>query len=851
MFFASRKEDRSNRPLTHMSDVPMSPTMAAYSDFLDDVYENITIDSKGGPTPSTEYTNLAVVKKEEVKKEKADEFMKATLHSGIDEIVNEKKAIKLKDIFKPDEGQARVKLVLVEGAPGVGKSTFTLEICRRRHEVEAMRAFSAVVLLRLREKEVQEAKSLADLIKHTDPDIQPDVAGEMHSNRGENTLFVLDGFDEVPVPVRKSFFLAKVISGMYLTKATVLVTSRPSAREDLISLRKPHKHVEILGFTSMLIEQYARNIFGSDTTLLSNFLKYISTNAAIKSLMYVPLNTAIVVGMYREDREVGRPIPQTMTQLYCELTLTRMSRHLKGTGNTSVDYLPEKLEDLHQEHPEVHKQFLSLAKLAFEGTLKQEVIFKHLPAGCSTLGLMTTSQQIYKHRASSPKHNFFHLTVQEFLSAYYISQLPGSEQKETFEQYADECNCGHMDVVWQFVAGLTGFGGIGWEVVESRKGRDRRGGVSPFLVQCLYEAQGKADCESVLGRSKVKYSNSSCVLDCFALGYCIAVSRCTWQVVFRKSSLGTQLLEMLLCGLSSQEEVCGTIDTLVLTHSHIGREGMAHVKEMPRRLLQQLSHLDMFYCRLDGTALDLLSEITRTMTSLEYLNIGGNPAGDGGMVKLLQTLATTSHLHTLHMRGVTIGCEDVVCLSHLIRPSGSIKNLVIGDKRMQRDCVKLLLKTVLSPSSLEHLTLWSMDMTPLSLAPLKGNCNITTLEFKECTLGSEDISCIAEALHTNSTLTTLGIGEQILPVFIRSDTSQTTDTLRDLSKALKVNRSLKELLVSLEPDSVLRREGVRALVGAFQYNRTLERLKLCRHCREHFSPAELTAMDSNVLFLDF
>ncbi len=84
--------------------------------------------------------------------------------------------------------------------------------------------------------------------------------------------------------------------------------------------------------------------------------------------------------------------------------------------------------------------------------------------------------------------------------------------------------------------------------------------------------------------------------------------------------------------------------------------------------------------------------------------------------------------------------------------------LTVGDEYMRHDCVELLLKAVLSPSSLEHLTLLSMDLPSLSLAPLKGNCNITTLEFEGCTLGSEDISCIAEVLHSNITLTTLGIG---------------------------------------------------------------------------------------------
>ncbi len=100
--------------------------------------------------------------------------------------------------------------------------------------------------------------------------------------------------------------------------------------------------------------------------------------------------------MNRENREEGkcRPIPQTMTQLYSELTFTLMRRHLKERGD-NWESLPRRLEDLPQEHPEVHRQLLSLAKLAFEAILKQKEIFEGLPSGCSTLGLMTASQQLY------------------------------------------------------------------------------------------------------------------------------------------------------------------------------------------------------------------------------------------------------------------------------------------------------------------------------------------------------------------------------------------------------------------------------------------------------------------------
>ncbi len=55
-------------------------------------------DPKGGPKPSLSYTNLAVIKKDDVSREDADEFTKATLHHGIDEIMHKKEGIELKDM---------------------------------------------------------------------------------------------------------------------------------------------------------------------------------------------------------------------------------------------------------------------------------------------------------------------------------------------------------------------------------------------------------------------------------------------------------------------------------------------------------------------------------------------------------------------------------------------------------------------------------------------------------------------------------------------------------------------------------------------------------------------------------
>ena len=72
-----------------------------------------------------------MVKKERVSRAEADRFTRATVHGNIDEILKVKKAIRMEYVLKP-EGEAEVKSVLVEGAPGVGKSTLAWELCGMR-----------------------------------------------------------------------------------------------------------------------------------------------------------------------------------------------------------------------------------------------------------------------------------------------------------------------------------------------------------------------------------------------------------------------------------------------------------------------------------------------------------------------------------------------------------------------------------------------------------------------------------------------------------------------------------------------------------------------------------------------
>ncbi len=127
-----------------------------------------------------------------------------------------------------------------------------------------------------------------------------------------------------------------------------------------------------------------------------------------------------------------------------------------------------------------------------------------------------------------------------------------------------------MDELWRFVAGLTGFKNIGWELVQSKDRlpslplflqipveKERQDDVSSFLVQCLYEAHKKVNPELVLERSNFVCTPRS-VFNCYALGYCVAVSR----LVGQSRRTNVRRAEALVCGLKSQGEVCGSIHTL-------------------------------------------------------------------------------------------------------------------------------------------------------------------------------------------------------------------------------------------------------------------------------------------------
>ena len=65
-------------------------------------------------------------------RKQADELTRAMVEDGnVDVIMKKKTPIEFSDIVRDLPDTALEKVILVEGAPGVGKSTFAWEFCKR------------------------------------------------------------------------------------------------------------------------------------------------------------------------------------------------------------------------------------------------------------------------------------------------------------------------------------------------------------------------------------------------------------------------------------------------------------------------------------------------------------------------------------------------------------------------------------------------------------------------------------------------------------------------------------------------------------------------------------------------
>ena len=383
-------------------------------------------------------TEVITVTKELASKGKIENKNESILKCHDDNICYQSKSIS--ELFSNNLPTGRY-LILIEGAPGIGKTVLSKEIALQWASNNVLNNKKLVFLVFLRDLKSKNVNTLEDLMAHVfNVNLTNDLAKYLFETNGKDITIILDGYDEMSEEDRRSSFIAKIINFTVLPECGLVITSRPTASIYLHNIADCR--VEILGFTEADRLDYIQHALQGNDDKIGRVKSYLESHSTINALCYIPLNMTILLSLFEEtpsQTNIGR-LPNTQTEMIEKFISTTITRFMKKVLQMDFSPAPE-LSDLPEPHDKV---FYELSKLAYDALIKDQIVFakNEITKACphlimrrdnwNGLGLIKAAQ----HGNDSVSFHFLHFSIQEYMAAYYIASLSDKEQlkllKNTF-----------------------------------------------------------------------------------------------------------------------------------------------------------------------------------------------------------------------------------------------------------------------------------------------------------------------------------------------------------------------------------------------------------------------------------
>ena len=635
------------------------------------------------PPPTRKVFNLAMIEhKEIVQRGPSDaELVRLTLRGNADDIMRKKTGVKLENLFVLDEEKRKV--ILIEGAPGAGKSTLAWHICQKWESGELFQEFRVVVFVQLRDPVIQSATSLADILPARSSNMRKELQSAMEACDGRGVLFVLDGWDECGPGFQCGLLFWSLFcrpGDLNMHFSSLIITSRPIASGEL--QRYASSRVEIVGFTSAEVKKYFSESLG-DTELERKLQDHLRVHPVIEASCYLPLNAVIVVHLFLA---LDHALPPTLHGVFLSLVVCCIIRHLtrQAEGGRETPHI-SSLDDL---PPDLQEPFNNICTMAYHGVMENKATFSaadlkafNLPTEMSTLSLIQGVESFTSFELSVSYH-FLHLSIQELLAAFHISKLPAASQVQQFNDLIDE-RCGvsgrppRLAAMFRFYAAFTKLQTEGVRDILAKIVQKRLKFVSLNLLHGLCEAQDISLCQFVASHLKGKLDLGGYALspmDCLVVGYFLSCVCLTtggeFEVDLSSCSLDDYRVSLLVKEIAKCSSSLNPLLILDLRRNDVSDRGAGHIAE----IVCCLKMLDLSYCHV-GDVKELAYGLEFN-NSLKKLTIMCCPMSDQGVKSLARALERNSSLEELSLfknGGVT--SVGVMALGRSLKRNKGLKKL--------------------------------------------------------------------------------------------------------------------------------------------------------------------------------